>query len=154
VVPGFSKLAGIVLLEGGGGAVPASPPSSDQLDNVIAKADGGLYHAVQDGAARCVDGSPCTTDADCAAVALPPGAVTNKCVARVDAYTGSDTSGIVFIDPQIQAAGDIAGLQGVLDPDGLVAIQQDYGAGNAVNTVPGLGILHALPPASASAGLG
>lgn len=154
VVPGFSKLAGLVLLEGGGGAVPASPPSSDQLDRVIAKADGGLYHAVQDGASRCVDGSTCTADADCAAVTLPPGAVTNKCVAPVDAFTGATTSGVVFIDPQIQAAGDISGLQGVLDPDGLVAIQQDFGAGSAVTTVPGLGILHALPPASTSAGLG
>ncbi|HEY2386639.1 MAG TPA: hypothetical protein VGK30_06730 [Candidatus Binatia bacterium] len=154
VVPGFSKLAGIVLLEGGGGAVPASPPSSDQLDRVIAKADGGLYHAVQDGAARCVDGTACTTDADCSSVTLPPGAVSNKCVAPVDAFTGANTTGVVFIDPQIQAAGDITGMQGVLDPDGLVAIEQDLGNGSAVGTVPGLGILRALPPASTSAGLG
>ncbi len=154
VVPGFTKLAGLVLLEGGGGAVPASPPSSDQLDRVIAKADGGLYHAVQDGAARCVDGSPCTVDADCAAVVLPPGALTNKCVAPVDAFTGANTSGVVFIDPQIQAAGDVSGMQGVLDPDGLVGIEQDFGTGSAVDTVPGLGILRALPPASTSAGLG
>jgi cysteine-rich repeat protein len=154
IVPGFSKVAGLVLLEGGGGAVPASPPTSDQLDKVIAKADGGLYHAVQDGASRCVDGTACTTDADCSAVTLPPGAVTNKCVAPVDAFTGANTSGVVFIDPQIQAAGDVTGLQGVLDPDGLVAIEQDYGGGSAVDTVPGLGILGALPPASTSAGLG
>ena len=154
VVPGFSKLAGLVLLEGGGGAVPATPPSSDQLDTVIAKADGGLYHAVKDGASRCVDGTPCTVDADCAAVALPPGAVTNKCVAMVEAYTGANATGVVFINPQIQAAGDVAGMQGVLDGDGLVAIQQDFGGGSAVFNVPGLGILRALPKSSAAAGVG
>ncbi len=154
VVPGFTKLAGLVLLEGGGGAVPAAPPTSDQLDAVIAKADGGLFHAVQDGASRCVDGSPCTTNADCSSVTLPPGALSNKCVAPVDAYTGANATGVVFINPQIQAAGHITGLQGVLDPDGLAAIEQDLGTGSAVATVPGLGILRALPPASASAGVG
>lgn len=154
VVPGFSKLTGLVLLEGGGGAVPTTPPSSAALDAVIAKADGGLYHAVQDGASRCVDGTPCTTNADCGAVALPPGALTNTCVAAVEAYTGANATGVVFINPQIQAAGHIAGMQGVLDPDGLVAIQQDFGSGSAVNDVPALGILRALPPSSAAAGIG
>ena len=36
VAPGFGGLAGLVVLEGGGGAVPATPPASDDLDNVIA----------------------------------------------------------------------------------------------------------------------
>ena len=154
VDPGFEKLAGLVLLEGGGGAVPATPPSSDALDTVIAKADGGLFHAVKDKASRCVDGTPCATDADCSGVALPPGAVTNKCVTAVEAYTGANASGIVFIDPQIQAAGDIAGIQGVLDPDGVIMIQQDFGGGTAVDTVSGLGILNSLPLGSAEAGIG
>ena len=121
---------------------------------MIAKADGGLFHAVQDNASRCVDGTPCSVDADCAAVALPPGAVTNTCVATVEAYTGANATGVVFINPQIQASGDIAGMQGVLDPDGLIAIQQDFGTGSAVATVPGLGILRALPRSSAAAGVG
>ena len=154
VDPGFEKLAGLVLLEGGGGAVPATPPSSDALDTVIAKADGGLFHAVKDNASRCVDGTPCTTDAECSGAALPPGAVTNKCVAAVEAYTGANASGIVFIDPQIQAAGDIAGIQGILDPDGVIAIQQNFGGGRAVDMVPGLGILRSLPLASTEAGIG
>lgn len=154
VVPGFAKLAGLVLLEGGGGAVPSTPPTSDDLDRVIAKADGGLFHAVQDGAARCVDGTPCTADADCAAVALPAGAATNKCVAAVEAYTGANPAGIAFINPRIQAAGHAAGIQGVLDPDGLVGIQQDFGSSTAVNNVAGLGILRALPPSSVAAGVG
>ena len=154
VAPGFAKLAGLVLLEGGGGAVPTAPPSGDALDAVIAKADGGLFHAVKDDASRCVDGTPCTTDADCSGVTLPPGAVTNKCVAAVEAYTGADTSGVVFIDPQIQAAGVIAGVQGVLDPDGLIMVQQDFGGGSSVRRVPGLGILRSLPLASTEAGIG
>jgi cysteine-rich repeat protein len=152
--PGFAKLAGLVLLEGGGGAAPATPPSSDALDAVIAKADGGLFHAVKDDASRCVDGTPCATDADCSGVALPTGAVTNKCVAAVEAYTGANASGIIFIDPQIQASGDIAGIQGILDPDGLIMIEQDFGGGTAVATVPGLGILKSLPPGSTEAGIG
>ncbi len=154
VTPGFSKLAGLVLLEGGGGAVPTTPPSSAALDSVIAKADGGLYAAVRDNAARCVDGTPCASDADCASVPLPAGALTNKCVATVEAYTGANSTGIVFINPQIQAAGHVAGMQAVLDPDGLAAIEQDFGSGSAINGVPGLGILRALPPASAAAGIG
>jgi cysteine-rich repeat protein len=154
IVPGFGKLAGLVLLEGAGGSTSVAAPSSADLDRVIAKADGGLYHAVRDGAARCVDGTPCTVDADCSAAPLPAGAVTNKCVATVDAYTGSNPVGFAFINPQIQAAGDIAGIQGVLDPDGLIAIQQDFGGGRASQNVSALGILRALPPASAEAGVG
>jgi hypothetical protein len=45
-------------------------------------------------------------------------------------------------------------MQGVLDPDGVVLIQQDFGNGSAVANTPGLGILRALPPASAAAGVG
>jgi hypothetical protein len=58
---GYAKVDGLVLLEGGGDSVSVSPPSSDALDLVIAKADGGLYHAVKDHAGRCVDGTPCAT---------------------------------------------------------------------------------------------
>jgi cysteine-rich repeat protein len=156
VEAGYSKLAGLVLLEGGGGALPVAPPTSDQLDLVIAKADGGLFHAVKDGAARCVDGTDCSVngDADCVGVTLPPGAVTNKCVDTVEAYTGADTGGIVFINPQIQAAGAITGVQGQIDPDGLVLVQQDFGVGIAVANVPGLALLDALPPASTEAAAG
>jgi cysteine-rich repeat protein len=153
---GYAKLNGLVLLEGGGGAVPVAPPSSDALDLAIAKADGGLYYAVRDQAPRCVDGTDCsaTGDADCAAVALPAGAVTNKCVAPVEAYTGAATTGIVFINPQIQAAGVVTGVQGQIDPQGLVLVQRDFGVGLAVENVPGLGLLVALPAASAEAAAG
>ena len=43
-------------------------------------------------------------------------------------------------------------LQGILDADGLAAIQMDFGGGRAVDTVSGLGILGALPPSSVEAG--
>jgi cysteine-rich repeat protein len=154
VSPGYAKLAGLVLLEGGGGSTAGTPPTADQLDRVIAKADGGLFHAVRDGAGRCVDGTPCASDADCAAAPLPAGAVANRCVDSVEAYTGASTGGVAFINPQIQAAGNIAGIQGVLDPDGLVLLQHDFGAGSAVQNVPGLGILVTLPPASTEAAVG
>ena len=183
VVPGYSKVDGLVLLEGGGESVAASPPSSDTLDLIIAKADGGLYHAVKNGDGRCVDGTPCgmvcvggpdngnacspyTTgscdspgvctgvDADCVGVPLPPGAVTNKCVTPVDAYTGASTTGIVLVTPQVHAAGDVAAIQGKTDPQGLSLIQTDFGSGMAVDLVSGLGALGALPPSSAEAAVG
>lgn len=156
VEPGYSKVAGLVLFEGGGSALPTLAPSSDNLDLIIAKADGGLYHAVRNGDARCVDGTPCPGgDADCAAVTLPAGAVTNKCVSPVEAYTGADTSvPLVLVTPQVHAAGDVAAIQGKLDPDGLTYIQNDFGGGVPTDVVPGLGILGALPPSNTGAAIG
>jgi pimeloyl-ACP methyl ester carboxylesterase len=156
VEPGFAKLAGLVLFEGGGSALPTLTPSSDNLDLIIAKADGGLYHAVKNGDARCVDGTPCPGgDTDCVGVALPPGAVTNKCVRSVEAYTGADTSApLVLVTPQVHAAGDVAAIQGRLDPDGQSLIQVDFGAGKATDVVDGLGILGALPPSTTAAAVG
>lgn len=156
VEAGYSKLAGLVLFEGGGSSLPTLAPSSDNLDLIIAKADGGLYHAVKNGDARCVDGTPCPGgDADCAGVPLPPGAVTNKCVRPVEAYTGADTSApLVLVTPQVHAAGDIAAIQGKLDPDGLTYIQRDFGAGVPTDVVSGLGVLGALPPATTGAAIG
>jgi len=153
---GYAKLNGLVLLEGGGGALPGAPPTDDALDLIIAKADGGLFHAVRDQAPRCVDGTDCSTtgDADCVAVTLPTGALTNKCVDPVEAFTGASTAGIAFINPEIQAAGVVTGIQGQVDPQGLVLVQQDFGSGVAVVNVPGLGILDALPAASAEAAAG
>ncbi len=156
VVAGYSKLAGLLLFEGGGDSLPASPPTDDDLDLVIAKADGGLYFAVKNGDARCWDGTPCPGgDVDCAGLPLPPGALTNKCVQPVEAYTGADPNApLVLVTPQVHAAGDIIGIQGRVDPDGLALLQQDFGAGKLVNTVAGLGVLDKLPPASAEAAVG
>ena len=46
--PGFAKLKGLVLFEGPGGALAATP-TPEQLDAVIAAAQGGLYQAVASG---------------------------------------------------------------------------------------------------------
>jgi cysteine-rich repeat protein len=156
VEPGYAKLAGLVLFEGGGSALPSVVPNSDSLDLIIAKADGGLFHAVKNGDARCVDGTACPGgDADCAGVPLPVGAVTNKCVQAVEAYTGADTSApLVLVTPQVHAAGDVAAIQARVDPDGQSMIQVDFGAGKATDVVGGLGILGALPPSTTAAAVG
>jgi cysteine-rich repeat protein len=152
---GYTKVDGLVLFEGGGSSLPASSPTSDELDLVIARADGGLFHAVKNGVDSCVDGTPCPGgDADCAGVPLPPGAVTNKCVPAVDAYTGADLSGSVFITPHIHAAGDVTAIQGTLDPDSRSAVQMDFGAGPVWSVVQGLNILGNYPPATTEAALG
>src|SRR4029077_11020741 len=56
VDPGYAKLRGLVLLEGGGGSPGGASLSTDTLDRIEAKFDGGLFGAVRDNAARCVDG--------------------------------------------------------------------------------------------------
>ena len=59
--PGYAKLRGLVLLEGGGGSTGGAPLTADTLDRIEAKFDGGLFGAVRDNAPRCVDGTtPCT----------------------------------------------------------------------------------------------
>ncbi|GIW41551.1 MAG: hypothetical protein KatS3mg076_2128 [Candidatus Binatia bacterium] len=150
--PGYAKLAGLVLLEGGGGGT-GPEPDDDALDLVIAKADGGLYHAVRAGEPRCVDGTPCATDEDCASVPLPPGALRNRCVAPTEAFLGAG-SGPLSINPKIQAAGRVVALQAQVAPDELALVQRRFEAGSAVLRVPGLGALGLLPPASPEAGLG
>ena len=45
--------------------LPDAPPDEDVLDRIEDRFDGGLFHAVRDDAPRCVDGSPCESDADC-----------------------------------------------------------------------------------------
>lgn len=48
--PGYTKLKGLVLFEGPGGALATSAPTAAQLDAVERAADGGLYAAVASGA--------------------------------------------------------------------------------------------------------
>ncbi len=145
--PGYAKLRGIVLFEGGGGSVPSAPPSEDTLDRIEAKFDGGLFGAVRDGAARCVDGvTPCTlaTEAvDCA------GQVPPVCTPPTTAYA------IVpgLLNPILLATGELVAIQGAVDPDsGQTLLQVDQGAAgnNALAKVPelgGLGLI--LPPTTA-----
>lgn len=139
--PGHAKLRGLVLFEGGGGSTTAAAPlSADSIERIIAKADGGLFGAVRDGAPRCVDGTTACTIAtelaDCV------GQVPPKCTPTATAYTS-----IGGLQPQIYAAGEVGAVQAMKDPEfGQVILQVDQGAegNNAIAVVPGLSPL--LPP--------
>jgi pimeloyl-ACP methyl ester carboxylesterase len=148
--PGYAKLRGLVLLEGGGGSTAGSPLTADSLDRIEAKFDGGLFGAVRDNAPRCVDGTtPCTvaTEAvDCVGQ-LPP-----KCTPPTTAY--AVVPGI--LNPRIMSTGEISAIQGVLDPDGtenIIRVDQGAAGNNAVQIVPDLATLAALPRSTALGGL-
>jgi pimeloyl-ACP methyl ester carboxylesterase len=144
--PGYERLRGLVLLEGGGGTTATTPLTPDALDRIEAKADGGLFGAVRDGADRCVDGTtPCTiaTEAtDCIAFSPP-----------VCTPTGAAHGVILGISPKILAAAEPGGVQGLTDADaGQVILQVDQGApgNNAIAVVPELSLLSLLVPAPAT----
>jgi len=149
--PGYAKLRGIVLLEGGGGSTGGTPLSSDSLDRIEAKFDGGLFGAVRDNAPRCVDGvTACTvaTEATDCVGQVPP-----VCTPNTSAY--SIVPGL--LNPRILAAGEVTAIQGVLDPDGtenLVGAGQGAPGNNAVAKVPDLATLSALGKTTAQGGLG
>jgi len=144
--PGFAKLRGLVLLEGGGGSA-GSPPSSDDLDRIEDRADGGQFFAVRDDAPRCVDGTPCTVASeavDCA------GRGNGTCTEPTTAFAVSS-----LLNPRLFAASEPGALQALSSPDaGQVIIQVDQGAGNAIGSVPDLGGLFLLPPATPEGALG
>ena len=150
-LPGYTKLRGLVLLEGVGGSTGGAPLTADTLDRIEAKFDGGLFGAVRDNAPRCVDGvTACTlaTEAvDCA------GQVPPKCTPPTTAYA------IVpgLLNPRILAAGELTAIQAVLDPDGgenLIRVDQRGAGNNAIAKVPDLATLAALPRATADGSLG
>lgn len=148
--PGYARVRGLVLLEGGG-ASTGTTPSADSLDRMIAKFDGGLYGAVRDNAPRCVDGTTaCTIDTegtDCAGQTPP------KCTLAAASY--SIVAGL--LNPRVLSTGEIAGLQSATDPDGgQLVLQVDQGApGNsAITRVPELSTLGLLPRSTALGGLG
>lgn len=140
--PGFAKLRGLVMLEGGGGSNTSAPPADKVLDLIEARFDGGLYGAVRDQAPRCVDGqTACTVETqstDCAAFS------NDSCVEPVTAY--SDAGGL--LSPQLLAVSEVNGLDAVISGSGQLSIlQQDQGGlvGNsAINQVPELAALKVL----------
>jgi len=149
--PGYAKLRGLVLLEGGGGSTAGAPLTSDTLDRIEAKFDGGQFGAVRDNAPRCVDGTtPCTIAteaADCS------GQVPPKCTPAAAAY--SIVAGL--LNPRILSAGELSAIQAIVDPDGtenLVRVDQGAPGNNAVAKVPDLGTLSLLPQSTAQGGLG
>ncbi|HEX6131016.1 MAG TPA: hypothetical protein VF044_04750, partial [Actinomycetota bacterium] len=155
--PGYAKLRGLVLLEGGGGSTGA-PPTEDQLDRIEDRFDGGMFHAVRDDAPRCVDGTPCTeaTEAvDCA------GKGNETCTPPQSAY--AVVTGL--LNPRILASSEPNAIQGRTDFDGGASILGvDFGSGAAVGcpscmppivgVVPDLGTLSILPHATVAGSFG
>ncbi len=149
--PGYAKLRGLVLLEGGGASVGSTPLTADTLDRIEAKFDGGLYGAVRDNAPRCVDGVTACTIANEAVDCV--GQVPPKCTAPTTSY--SVVAGL--LNPRILAAGEISAIQSVLDPDGtknIVLVDQGAPGNNAVAVVPELNVLAALGQSTALGGIG
>ena len=149
--PGYAKLRGLVLLEGGGGSSAGGAfISADTLDRIEAKFDGGLFGAVRDNAPRCVDGvTPCTiaTEATACAGQVPP-----KCTLAAPSYAVS-----AILNPRVLAAGEVSGLQAALDPDGgksILVVDQGSAGNTAVAKVPDLAGLGLLPISTAEGGLG
>jgi pimeloyl-ACP methyl ester carboxylesterase len=122
--PGYAKLRGLVLLEGGGGSSTGTAPTEQQLDEIEDKADGGLFAAVRDNAPRCVDGTPCTDDSDCAGIGQ------GTCTEPVNAYA------IVpgLLNPRVLAAAEASAVQGLTDPDsGEAVLGVDQGGPRCVD---------------------
>jgi hypothetical protein len=147
--PGYAKLRGLVLLEGGGGST-GNALSNDTLDRIEAKFDGGLYGAVRDNAARCVDGTtPCTLAteaADCVGQ-LPP-----VCTPPTTSYAVSP-----LLNARILTAGEVSAIQSIADPDqgeNVLRVDQGAAGNNAIAVVPDLGLLGVLPHATAYGSLG
>lgn len=150
--PGYAKLRGLVLLEGGGGSTAGGTLSADILDSIEARFDGGLFGAVRDGAARCVDGTtPCapgTEDADC-------GHLSNtKCTPATLAY--AEVPGL--LNSRVLASIEPSALQGRADPDdGKIILQVDQNGiefNNAVLQVPDLNGLSFLGQGTVMGGIG
>jgi pimeloyl-ACP methyl ester carboxylesterase len=149
--PGFAKLRGLVLLEGGGGSTGGAPLTNDSLDRIEAKFDGGLFGAVRDNAPRCVDGVTACTVANEATDCV--GQVPPKCTPAAQSY--SIVAGL--LNPRILSAGEVTAIQSILDPDtgkSILIVDQGAAGNNAVAKVPDLATLSALPHSTAFGGLG
>ncbi|HYD49322.1 MAG TPA: hypothetical protein VEB21_13280 [Terriglobales bacterium] len=149
--PGYAKVRGLLLFEGGGGSAAGDPPASEVLDRIEAKFDGGLYAAVRDGAPRCTDGTPCAV----ASEAVDCGHLDNpRCTPPVAAY--AEVAGL--LNPYVLASVEPAAIQGRSDPDGgqiILQVAQNNVPGNtAVARVPGLSGLTLLPQATVYGGIG
>jgi pimeloyl-ACP methyl ester carboxylesterase len=149
--PGYAKVRGLVIIEGGGGSTAGDGTlTTDSLDRIEDRADGGLFYAVRDNAPRCVDGTACTVateSTDCA------GKGNEKCTEPTTAYAVQTG----LLNPRILATGDVVTIQAINDPDtGHAIIREDQGApgNNAIDVVPDLAALAFLPEATAMGGLG
>jgi len=144
--PGYEKLRGLVLLEGGGGSTSGAVDiTDDTLDGIIAKFDGGLFGAVRDNAPRCVDGTtpcmPASEATDCVGQHPP------KCTPPTIAFANVPGA----LNPRVLALSSGNAIQGVNDPNTGQVLFQVY---DAQTKVPDLAGLQLIPPATAAAALG
>jgi pimeloyl-ACP methyl ester carboxylesterase len=148
--PGYTKLRGLVLLEGGGGST-GNALSADTLDRIEAKFNGGLFGAVRDNAPRCANGTtPCTiaTEATDCSAQIPP-----KCTPQTTSY--SIVPGL--LNARTLAAGEVTAIQSIVDPDSgenVLRVDQGSAGNNAIAKVPDIANLGLLPHATAFGGLG
>lgn len=150
--PGYRKLRGLVLLEGGGGSTAGGPPSAETLERIEARFDGGLFAAVRDAAPRCLDGrAACTIateDSDCRHLG------NRRCTPPVPAY--AEIPGLLNV--RVLAAVEPAAIQGRNDPDtGQIILQVDQNGidfNNAVLRVPDLAGLTFLGQGTVMGGIG
>ena len=139
--PGYRKVRGLILFEGGGSSTAAEAPDAATLDLVEARFDGGLFGAVRDQAPRCIDGqTACTVEteqADCAAFE------NTRCVLPTAAF--SDAGGL--LSPQLQAVSEVTALDVELNGQATLSVLQEEQNGepgnSAINRVPELGALKA-----------
>lgn len=151
--PGYAKLNGLVLLEGGGGGIADTAPTADTLNRIEAEFDGGLFGAVTAQQARCIDGqTACTVAseaADCAAFSNV------SCTEPTDAYADSSLT-----PTELFAAAELVAIDAEANGDsGLSILQQDQGSpgNNAVEQVPeliGISILLGGNPGTSASLLG
>jgi hypothetical protein len=148
--PGYAKLRGLVLLEGGGGSTAGDPPTEDELDRIEDRFDGGLYNAVKSGDPSCVDGTLCDPNNPVACA----GKGKETCTEPQNSYTEF----IGLLNARILAALELTGIQGATDPDsGPIILQVDQNGildNNAIEQVPDLFTLGLLPTATVEGGIG
>jgi len=135
--PGYSKLRGLILLEGGGASQLSASLDEETLDKIEARFDGGLYGAVRDQLPRCIDGlTACTAATDCQAFA-------NTSCQPVSAFTE-----LSFLTTEMFAAAEVTALDASLHDDSTLALLQrdidDIPGNSAIEKVPELNILNLL----------
>jgi pimeloyl-ACP methyl ester carboxylesterase len=145
--PGYQKLRGLILLEGGGGSLATEPPDEATLDLIEARFDGGLYAAVRDQVPRCTDGiTACsieTAAVDCAAL-------DNTRCAPISAYSeGPVLPGFPrLLSTQLFGAAEVVAIDSAINDQSVLSIllqdQNGIEGNNAVARVPELNILLAL----------
>jgi pimeloyl-ACP methyl ester carboxylesterase len=140
--PGYEKLRGLILVEGGGASLSADEPDEATLDLIEARFDGGLYGAVRDQMPRCIDGqTDCAIDTaatDCAAFD------NTSCVEPELAF--SVIPGL--LSTQLLAISEVAALDASLNDDTVASLlQRDFNeipGNNVIAQVPELNILTPL----------